>query len=139
MQLNITTDYGIRILLYLAITNDITSSSELSENLKVSRDYVYTIGRKLRKAGYIQTVAGVTGGFVLQKRPSEITLHDILLLFEGSIKINRCLMEDGYCSRNATPTCMVHKVYSEIQDEFERELKSHTIESIMIDQKKVAV
>ena len=37
MQLNIATDYAIRIVIYMAKQRRIVSSRELSENLKISQ------------------------------------------------------------------------------------------------------
>ena len=41
MQLNIATDYAIRIVIYMAKQRRIVSSRELSENLKISQPFIY--------------------------------------------------------------------------------------------------
>ena len=51
MQLNIATDYAIRIVIYMAKQRRIVSSRELSENLKISQPFIYKIMRKLNHAG----------------------------------------------------------------------------------------
>ena len=43
MQLNIATDYAIRIVIYMAKQRRIVSSRELSENLKISQPFIYKI------------------------------------------------------------------------------------------------
>ena len=52
MQLNIATDYAIRIVIYMAKQRRIVSSRELSENLKISQPFIYKIMRKLNHAGF---------------------------------------------------------------------------------------
>jgi len=54
MQLNITTDHAIRMILILAKRNKIASSIELSRVLSVTQRYLLSVGAKLRDAGYVQ-------------------------------------------------------------------------------------
>ena len=87
MQLNQSTDYAIRIILYLAKTARTVPSSKLSTALGVSSRYLLQIGARLRDAGMIRVSYGNSGGYVLAKNPDEITLFDIVVLMEGSIQI----------------------------------------------------
>ena len=43
-------------------------------------EYVKSIGRKLKKAGYIDILLGTSGGLVIIKQPDEITFYDIVVL-----------------------------------------------------------
>lgn len=47
MQLKVSTDYAIRIVLYTAITMKITTSKELSDKLGIPQSIVLKIGRNL--------------------------------------------------------------------------------------------
>ncbi|MDU6522155.1 Rrf2 family transcriptional regulator [Clostridium sp.] len=131
MQLNITTDYAIRIVLYLAIKEKLTTSKEISEVMFIPESYINKIMRKLRAAGIINTYNGAKGGYDLKKNPDEISLLDIVKTMENTIRFNRCLEVDGYCSRQATKTCSVHKYYKVIQSEIETRLEKITIRDCM--------
>lgn len=87
MQLNQSTDYAIRIILYLAKAAQTVPSSKLSAALGISSRYLLQIGARLRDAGMIRVSYGNSGGYVLAKSPDEITLFDIMVLMEGSIQI----------------------------------------------------
>ena len=67
MRLNITTDYAIRIILYLSMKGGIISSKELSETMKIPENYVLKVARKLTKAGLTRTYVGKNGGFAVNK------------------------------------------------------------------------
>lgn len=71
------------------------------------------------------------GGFLLKKQPEDITMFDVINLFEPTTKINRCLEEDKYCSRFATEDCPVRKVYCRMQRRFENDLKSTSIKELL--------
>jgi len=47
---------------------------------------------------------------MLEKRPEEISLMDVINCTESTMAISRCLEKDGYCSRNYSDCCKVHKV-----------------------------
>ena len=46
MQLKITTDYAVKLVLYLAIKKRIATSHELSEALDIPQSMVLKIGKK---------------------------------------------------------------------------------------------
>ncbi|WP_443734979.1 RrF2 family transcriptional regulator, partial [[Ruminococcus] lactaris] len=110
MQLNITTDYAIRIVYYLALKEETITASELASVLKIPVNYISKITKKLKAAEIVQACEGIKGGYALMKKPEMISLFDIVSSMEVTMKINRCLEPDGFCSRNATDYCNVHKV-----------------------------
>ncbi|WP_394883854.1 hypothetical protein [Clostridium tertium] len=54
MQLNITTDYAIRIVRCLAIKAKLTTAKEISEEMVIPKNYIVKITRKLK---YVNTSA----------------------------------------------------------------------------------
>lgn len=119
MQLNISTDYAVRSLLYLATCGRQASSSEISKAMKIPDNYLYAVMGKMKKAGLAYATRGVNGGWSLSKDPDDIKLLDIIEVMEGTIKINRCLQDDQYCSRDGAATCQVHEFYDEVQKQVE--------------------
>lgn len=115
MQLKMQTDYVIRILLYLASSRGLISTQEMSDQLGIKRSYLPKMLNLLRKEGLIISETGVNGGYRIAKPPASITLLDVMRLSEDSVKINRCLEEDRFCSRNAVGHCEVHAVYAGFQ------------------------
>ena len=131
VQLNITTDYAIRVVIYLSIKKGIVSSKEISEQMSISEKYIFKIARNLSKSGLIKTTVGKNGGLQLSKSPEEISLLDIIRAMENTTKINRCLEEDCYCNRFVTETCPVRKFYCAFQNELERKFEGITISSLI--------
>lgn len=129
MQLNKTTDYAIRIVIYLAITNELTVAKEISDKMAIPQNYIIKIMKKLKDAGIIETYSGVKGGYKLKKSADEISLLDIIEIMEKTIKINRCLEENTYCSRRETDKCPIYRYYELIQRELENNFKKITIKN----------
>ena len=122
MQLNVTTDYAIRIVLYLASKQCVANSNEIAENMGIPQSYILKITKTLKQAGILSEKRGVDGGFVLRRDPDELTLLDIVSALERTVNINRCLEDDEYCSRAAVPFCEVRKVLVKLQGQLEEGL-----------------
>ena len=133
MQLNISTDYAIRIVYYLALKGDTATSSEISGQMGIPQSVIATLATPLQKAGLLSTQRGAGGGFTLSRRPEDISLHEIINIAEGTTRINRCLEPDGFCSRNGAPNCPVHKFYAHIQNYLDEAFKQKTIASLLAD------
>ena len=130
-ELNITTDYAIRIVYYLALQKENVTASELASVLKIPVSYISKITKKLKAAGIVQACEGIKGGYALVKNPEIISLFDIVSSMEVTMKINRCLESDGFCSRNATDYCNVHKALLKVQRTYEDALKSVSIADLI--------
>ncbi|QOV18121.1 Rrf2 family transcriptional regulator [Blautia liquoris] len=131
MQLKTQTDYAIRVLLYLAENKSCVSRKEMCTNLGIAETYLTVIVKVLRQKGWVSSTYGPNGGYYLICNPQNISLLDIMDVTEDSIKMNRCLEEDQYCSRNAVDYCPVHKMYDFFQDYFENCFSSVTIQDII--------
>ena len=89
MHLTMSTDYAIRIIVYLSDRKYLASSRELSKNLNIPQSYVFKVLRALQKAGLVKSCSGVDGGFELLKRPEHIMLFDVMEATETTMKIGR--------------------------------------------------
>jgi len=128
MQLNISTDYAIRIILYLANSKQVVSSSKLSKVIRVSPRYLLQIGAKLRDAGLIRTTNGPTGGYSLIKAPGQISLHDIIIIMEGEAHIRQRPAPEI----DDTPEFLtLNMAYGHVKSTLDQSLKSITIESLL--------
>lgn len=131
MQFKVTTDYAIRTVLFLATKNGITTSGEIALTMGIPQKYLIKLLGELKQHKMVDVHMGVKGGYTLRRDPSDISLLDIIQLTENTMKINRCLDHDNYCSRFATETCPVRHGYSIIQSNLEKSLAGITIQDLM--------
>lgn len=98
MQLTRYTDYGIRILMYLAIQPERTHLfriAEVTEVFELSANHVAKIVHHLGRLGYVETIRGKNGGFKLAKAPTEISLGLLVRQLENSLVQVNCA--EPYC------------------------------------------
>ena len=132
MQLKITTDYAIRMILYLAQNESvIVSATEITQAMKIPHSYLIQIGAVLKKSGLIQAHSGRLGGYSLAEPSDSITLYDIVAVMESTTLINRCLESDSYCSRSAAEFCPVRKSYCLLQQHINNFLQYLTIAELL--------
>ncbi len=131
MQINLTTDYALRCVIFLSQKDDYVSSKEVSDAIKISREFVQRIMQKLKKAGLVGHSMGANGGYRLAKKPDEIKLIEIFEVMEDTMRINRCMEEDTYCSIGMPESCNMHHFYEELQEKLDRYFAENTIGNIL--------
>lgn len=95
MKISTKGRYALRIMIDLAMhmdegpirVKDIASRQDISEK------YLEQIIALFNKAGYVKSVRGAQGGYLLTKAPEEYTTGMILRLAEGSIAPVSCVDE----------------------------------------------
>ena len=80
MRLTTKGRYGVRAVLNLAATyaNRPISIKKIAGEEGISPEFLEQIFFKLKKSGIISSVRGPGGGFLLTKKPGEVTIKDIL-------------------------------------------------------------
>lgn len=136
MQLNITTDYAIRLLLCLGEMGIKKAGPLIAEEMMIPPKYILKISSKLRAANLIGSEPGSRGGYYLTKPLENITLLEVLSVMESTIKINRCLEPDAYCHHGGAKDCPVRGFYRALQCELEEKWLSQCLGGIMEKYKK---
>ncbi|MBH1974116.1 MAG: Rrf2 family transcriptional regulator [Rhodobacteraceae bacterium] len=96
MRLTSFTDFGLRMLMRMA--GDPArgfSTSELAEELGLSRNHLAKIMQHLSRAGLIDTRRGGGGGAILERPAAQIRLGDIVRLLEEGQPLVECFGTDA--------------------------------------------
>lgn len=133
MNINQATDYAFRAVLYLAgkPAGEMVEAQSIALEQVVPMRFLLKIMPSLIKAGIVKSQRGVGGGYALARSPEDISLLDILVAIEGPIFLNRCLIDEDYCSRHAAPHCLVHEALADIQARLENGLKGYRISDLL--------
>ena len=138
MQLNITTDYAIRLLLCLEEVGVKKTGPLIAEEMVIPPKYIVKITTKLRTAKLIGSEPGSQGGYYLMKPLENITLMEVLSVMESTVKINWCLEPDAYCSRGGVNRCSIRGFYLALQHEFKEKWLSQRLSGIMEKYKRAS-
>lgn len=98
---------AVAIMSYLAGGPDrFAGSAEIAAARKISPILTAKLLTRLAAAGLVQGHPGRGGGYSLRKPASEISLFDIVSLFEQTSVPTVCPYGEGYCGNN--PPCPLH-------------------------------
>ena len=113
MKLSTQSRYGTRFLVELAkyySSNTLVPLKVIAEAQQISRKYLTIIVLGLKRAGLIESVYGRNGGYRLAKHPSQITIKDILVLFEDGCRLVPCTNNQLDCKKR--PSCPTRTMWS---------------------------
>ena len=93
------TDYALRIMVNLAshFNGEFLSARQLASEGNFSYQLGCKLLQKLGKDKLVKSSMGPKGGFVLSRKPSQITLLEIINVLQGGIRLNRCLVGGNGC------------------------------------------
>ncbi len=131
MHITLEADYAVRIIVYLAQIDKRADAKNISEATGVSLRFALKILRNLVSKDIAKSFKGTQGGYELNKKPSEISLKEILDAIEGEYLFSRCLNPDVCCTRPKEGECQVQKVFCNITKQVQTMLEEVTIDTLM--------
>jgi Rrf2 family iron-sulfur cluster assembly transcriptional regulator len=130
MNLSKTAQYAIRVICYMSRdSKQIYPASVLVKKLKISDKYLKRILTTLAKQKIVRSIQGRYGGFVLNKKPEEIYLSDIVSAVENIDIYYGCILGFKECS-DENP-CPLHEKWVPIRDAFFSFLRNNSIADIL--------
>lgn len=128
--------YALRVMLDLAMNNtgEYIPLKDVSERQDIALKYLEQIIGMLKKAGYLRSSRGNSGGYMLARSPEEYRLGDILRITEGSLAPVACLEDEvNQCPRSGfCPTLGFWKGLDKVISEY---VDSMTLQDL-IDQRQ---
>lgn len=125
-------EYAIRAATHLARryseSADMVKLRDIAEAEGLPSPFLSTILTRLVDAGMLGSARGPTGGYFLQKPPSEITLYEIRTAMDGNSDLESCAVGLAVCSD--TCPCPLHDTWKPIREGIRHYLQSTTLEAM---------
>ncbi len=130
MKLSTRTRYGIRAMLDLARNNDgePMQLKNIAKHQEISVKYLEQLIAILKSAGFVRSIRGSKGGYMLARAPEKIKLNEIFGVLEGSVATVECVENQDQCARAAD--CVVRDVWVEVQKAIEGVLSAITLRDL---------
>jgi len=136
MKITTKSRYAIRAvyaLTYLGGKEKAVALTQISESEGISRKYLEQIFINLKKEGFVKGSRGASGGYMLTKDPSEISLKDIIYLMDGPITPVACT-EDDSCEK--TDHCQVNWMWFDLKNMVDNYLEGISIQDLVDSRNK---
>lgn len=131
-MISTTSEYALRALSCLAraAEGQALLGKDLALLADVPSNYLAKILLDLKRAGIVQATRGTGGGYQLAKRPQEVTLANVVEVFEGPCCAPRCLLGGSRECSDAT-ACAFHAKWREIRRAYARFLQTTTLDEVV--------
>ncbi|MBM4417344.1 MAG: Rrf2 family transcriptional regulator [Chloroflexi bacterium] len=97
MKISTKGDYGLRALVDLAGQYDAQVAvqvKDIARRQSVPEEYLGQLMVGLRRAGFVRSIRGASGGYLLARQPADITVAEVLETLEGSLALVDGLTEE---------------------------------------------
>lgn len=132
MKLSTKGRYGLRAVVDLALNSEdeAVALSSIAERQGISISYLEQLIAKLKKAGIVNSIRGAQGGYVLAKKPEEISVGDILRALEGDLNPVDCAEIEGSSNTCVgANSCVTKYVWMRISDSI-----NNTVDTMLLSE-----
>ncbi len=131
MKLSTRARYGLRSMLELAINygKGPVLVRDIASKQRISRRYLEHLIVALQAGGLVKTIRGKKGGCLLAKKPSDITVKDIVTVLEGEIIPVDCVTDNKFCDK--IKICVARDVWHKVKLAIDDVLSSITLSEMV--------
>lgn len=136
------TKYAINALVHLAKLweQGPTLIGDIARAENIPQKFLEAILLDLKKAGILASKKGKGGGYYLLRSPKEVSMADVVRLFDGPIALLPCTTYRYYqrCDEcKDEETCGIRAVFFEVRNNAVKLLKGATLAEIVIREDKL--
>ncbi len=138
IKLSTRSRYGLRAMVDIAQWNDQTpvATHTIAERQGISERYLEQLMIPLKRSGLLKSIRGPQGGYLLGKKPQDITAGDIIRVLEGPIAPAECVSETNPENCERSDCCVTRIIWTEIRDSITQVLDSYTLADLALEAQK---
>jgi Rrf2 family protein len=113
--------YAMRALVMLAATDGAAplSITDIANEQRIPKKFLEQILLELKRHGLVESRRGKVGGYLMLRKPEEVTYGEVLRLIDGPLALLPCLSKIAYkkcedCQDEAS--CEVRHVFASVAD-----------------------
>jgi len=102
MKLSSKGRYAVSAMFDLAAygNGDPVTAAQIAERQGIPLAYLEQLLAKLRRSGLVRTVRGPSGGYVLAKKPSALSIGEIIRAADGPVALAECVSGAASCPKS---------------------------------------
>jgi Rrf2 family iron-sulfur cluster assembly transcriptional regulator len=138
LKLSTKGQYGVRAMFELAKNYEQgpLTIKEIAARQGVSVSYLEQLLNKLRKSKLIKSQKGPGGGYLINKKPDEISVGMILHSLEGPVAITQCLDPSTKgCKR--IDGCVARMLWKSLGEKIEDFLETINLNDLVMEESKL--
>ena len=131
MKLSTRTRYGMRAVIELAQHEEKRplQLKVIAERQGISVKYLEQLMSLLRSAGFVRSIRGSKGGYVLARPAEQINVHEIFRCLEGAVATSECTEDVDSCERSAD--CAAREIWMRVEEAIKGVLGSLSLADVV--------
>lgn len=134
MNLNKSTRYALHAALELALAGDRpVTTAEIAERYQIPENVVAKVLQQLTRLGLVRGVRGVGGGYHLNRPAAEVSVQDLIDVFEPSPPPDSCMLREEWgaqCPGERDPACRLRHLFQEVDETVRATLSSVSLATL---------
>jgi Rrf2 family transcriptional regulator, cysteine metabolism repressor len=133
MKFGVGVDYSLKALLMLAERYPAPQPMQveaIAAAQSIPENYLRRLMIALKRSGLVLSQKGPSGGYILARPPSRITMADVVEAIEGDYVPVECLEEGANSPCRREDICAMRDVWRRVRDEVNSILRASTLESL---------
>lgn len=128
LKLSKKADYALVALSHLQSHHGPASAKEIAQVYNLSPQMLANVLKRLAHSGMLNSKRGVTGGYALGRKPTDICLGEVIDVIDGKQALSDCTSFEKDCS--AEPNCPVKSPITLIQKKIKHFIDNLTLADI---------
>lgn len=132
MRLSTRGRYAVRAMVDLALYggDGPVPRADIASRQDISGDYIAQIFQDLQRAGLVRGVKGPGGGYLLERKPSEICVSEIVWAGEGPLALVDCVGPEGADACELYEQCVTRQLWKKASEAIAETLNGVTLEDL---------
>jgi Rrf2 family protein len=133
MQLSMRTDYALRALFTLVEHHGGSPIpiGELARRNDVPKRFLEHIMLDLKAKGWVESLPGKRGGYLLKKKPEKITMGEVVRHFDGYLAPIACVSVTDYKRCSQESVCRFRRVLLQARNVVAELMDSSTLADVL--------
>lgn len=134
MNLNKSTRYALHAALEMTLSDaSPITAGQIATRYEIPENVVAKVLQQLVRVGIALGVRGVGGGYRLARVPTEISVQEIIDVFEPSPPPDTCMLRDlpgASCPEGSGPSCRLMGLFHEVDETVRATFSSVTLATL---------
>jgi len=120
---------ALHAMVLIAKSENHINVNSLAEEMGASRNHLAKVLQQLVKQGYLKSVRGPSGGFILNKPSEAISVLEIYEAIEGRIDVPECPLDRKICPFDK---CLMNGLVNDVTMQFKEYFQEQTLEDFVV-------
>ncbi|MFZ3231786.1 MAG: Rrf2 family transcriptional regulator [Pseudobdellovibrio sp.] len=120
IKMNKKMEYALMALKHISlkVQAELASAKEISDQMHIPFEVTAKVLQALASRGLLKVEYGASGGYLLARPLSEISVHNLSEMLEGHVALTKCLGNEEPCelSRTCNITSPISNLNRKVQD-----------------------